>query len=402
MALFSYKGLKSNGQEVKASINADNESQAKQKLRNMGIMLISIKEEKADEGFKKKGLTLGSSISAEDLSLFTRQLSTLISAKITVVESLSALEEQADNQKLKIILSEVKQKVNEGTSLANALKDYPKVFSNVYTNMVDAGEQSGTLDVVLLRLAEFSEGQVQLKNKIKGAMMYPLIMIIIGTLMMGIIFVFVIPKITKIFVSMKKELPLQTKISIWISDFTKDYWWAVLIGIFVFWNIFVRYIATQKGEKRWHKLLLKLPVVGELVTMINVSRFSSTLSTLLQSSVPILTALKIVSNLIGNVHMQQAVLDARESVSEGQSLAGPLERSGLYPPMVTHMIRLGEKSGELEQMLGIVSTNYEDQVNTKLSGLTSILEPIMMVAMGGAVGFIIFSVVAPMMEINKI
>jgi general secretion pathway protein F len=402
MALFSYKGLKSNGQEVKASINADNESQAKQKLRAMGIMLISIKEEKADAGFKKKGVSLGSSISSEDVSLFTRQLATLIKARITVVESLSALEDQADNQKLKVILSEVKQKVNEGTSLANALKDYPKVFNNVYTNMVDAGEQSGTLDIVLLRLAEFAEGQVQLKNKIKGAMMYPLIMVIIGALMMGIIFVFVIPKITKIFVSMKKELPLQTKISIWISDFTKNYWWAIIVGIFVFWTVFARYISTKKGEERWDKALLKMPIVSDLVTMINVSRFASTLSTLLASSVPILTALKIVSNLIGNIPMKNAVLDARESVSEGQSLAGPLERSGLYPAMVTHMVRLGEKSGELEQMLGIVAENYEDQVNTKLNGLTSVLEPIMMVAMGGAVGFIIFSVVAPMMEINKV
>jgi len=402
MALFSYKGLKSSGQEVKASVNADNESQAKQKLKAMGIMLISIKEEKSDAGFKKKGVTFGSSISTEEVSLFTRQLATLIKARITVVESFSALEDQADNQKLKVILSEVKQKVNEGTSLANALKDYPKVFNNVYTNMVDAGEQSGTLDVVLIRLAEFSEGQVQLKNKIKGAMMYPLIMVIIGSLMMGIIFVFVIPKITKIFVSMKKELPIQTKISIWISDFTKDYWWAMLIGIFVFWNLFARYISTKKGEERWDKALLKMPIVGDLVMMINVSRFASTFSTLLQSSVPILAALKIVSNLIGNIPMKNAVLDARESVSEGQSLAGPLERSGLYPPMVTHMIRLGEKSGELEQMLTIVAENYEDQVNTKLNGLTSILEPIMMVVMGGAVGFIIFSVVAPMMEINKV
>ena len=176
----------------------------------------------------------------------------------------------------------------------------------------------------------------------------------------------------------------------------------MLVGIFVFWTLFTRYISTKKGEERWDKTLLKIPVVGDLVTKINVSRFASTLSTLLQSGVPILTALKIVSNLIGNIPMKNAVLDSRESVSEGQSLAGPLERSGLYPAMVTHMVRLGEKSGELEQMLGIVAENYEDQVNSKLNGLTSILEPIMMVIMGGAVGFIIFSVVAPMMEINSI
>lgn len=402
MALYSYQGLKDNGKEVKASINADSDSQAKQRIRSMGIMLISLKEEKSDSESKKTGISFSSSVSVQDLSVVTRQLATLIKAKITIIESLSALEDQTENKTLRIILSEVKQKVNEGSSLANALKDYPKVFNNVFVNMVDAGEQSGTLEIVLLRLAEFTEGQVSLKNKIKGAMLYPIIMMTVGALLMGIIFIFVIPKITKVFVSMKKELPLQTKICIWISNFVKDYWWAIIIGIFFFFSSFFKYISTKNGEKRWDKLVLKMPIVGDIATMINVSRFCSTLATLLSSGVPILTSLRIVSNLIGNVHMQKAVVDARDSVSEGGSLATPLERSGLFPPLVTHMIRLGEKSGEIQQMLQIVGQNYEEQVNTKLGGLTSVLEPIMMVGMGGAVGFIVFSVIVPMMEINKI
>jgi general secretion pathway protein F len=402
MALYSYQGLKDNGKEVKASINADSESQAKQRIRSMGIMLISLKEEKSDSESKKSGISFSSSVSVQDLSVVTRQLATLIKAKITIIESLSALEDQTENKTLRIILSEVKQKVNEGSSLAQALKDYPKVFNNVFVNMVDAGEQSGTLEIVLLRLAEFTEGQVSLKNKIKGAMLYPIIMMTVGALLMGIIFVFVIPKITKVFVSMKKELPIQTKICIWLSNFVKDYWWAIIIGIFFFFSSFFKYISTKNGEQRWDKLVLKMPIVGEIATMINVSRFCSTLATLLSSGVPILTSLRIVSNLIGNVHMQKAVVDARDSVSEGGSLATPLERSGLFPPLVTHMIRLGEKSGEIQQMLQIVGQNYEEQVNTKLGGLTSVLEPIMMVGMGGAVGFIVFSVIVPMMEINKI
>ncbi len=402
MALYSYKGLKDNGKEIKASINADSESQAKQKIRSMGIMLISLKEEKSETETKKSGISFTSSVSVQDLSVVTRQLATLIKAKITIVESLSALEDQTENKNLRIILSEVKQKVNEGSSLANALKDYPKVFNNVFVNMVDAGEQSGTLEVVLLRLAEFTEGQVQLKNKIKGAMLYPIIMMVVGALLMGIIFIFVIPKITKVFISMKKTLPLQTQICIWASNFVKDYWWAILIGIFILWNLFLKYISTKAGEERWHKALLRMPIVGDLVTMINVSRFCSTLSTLMGSGVPILTSLRIVSNLIANVHMQKAVIESRDSVSEGGSLATPLERSGLFPPLVTHMIRLGEKSGEIQQMLQIVGQNYEDQVNTKLGGLTSVLEPIMMVGMGGAVGFIVFSVIVPMMEINQL
>jgi len=401
MAIFNYSGIDRSGKEIKSTITAENASIAKTKLRSSGVMLLSIKEQKSKEA-KKKSSLIGPRINIQDISLMTRQLATLTKARIPIVEALTALQDQTENPQLKVILSEVKTKVNEGTSLAQALADYPKVFSNVYTNMVDAGEKSGTLDIVLIRLAEFSENQVKLGNRIKGAMLYPLIMIIMGTLMMGIIFVFVIPKITKIFISMKKELPLQTEICIWISNFLQNYWHACIIAIILGWAITKKYITTKNGEKIYHKLVLRLPIIGELARMINVARFSSTLSTLLNSGVPILAAMKIVRNLIGNVHMQKAVEEARISVSEGSSMIGPLIKSGYFPSMVTHMIKLGEKSGELETMLQIVADNYEDQVDVKLSGLTSTLEPIMMIVMGGAVGFIIFSVVAPMMELNQI
>ena len=232
-------------------------------------------------------------------------------------------------------------------------------------------------------------------------MTYPVVMIVFGSIMMGIIFVFVIPKITKIFVSMKKELPLQTEICIWISDFLKGYWWAVIFGVILTWIMFNRYISTKSGEKKWHALLLKMPIVGKLTTMINVSRFCSTLETLLSSGVPIITAMKIVMNLVSNVHIRSTIALAKDSVQEGGTIAKPLKESGLFPSMVTHMIALGERSGEIEPMLKIVAENYEDQVNSKLNGLTSTLEPIMMVAMGGAVAFIVFSVVVPMMELSS-
>ncbi len=401
MAIYNYSGIDRSGKEVKATVNAENISLAKTKIRNSGVMLLSIKEEKSKEA-KKKSSLIGPRINIADISLMTRQLSTLTKARIPIVESLNALQDQTENPQLKVILSEVKTKVNEGSSLAQALSDYPKVFTNVYTNMVDAGEKSGTLDIVLVRLAEFSENQVKLNNRIKGAMLYPMIMMIMGALMMGIIFVFVIPKITKIFISMKKELPLQTEICIWISNFLQNYWHACIVGCVLAWIMFKKYIATEKGEKVYHRTILKLPIVGELSQMINVARFSSTLSTLLNSGVPILASMKIVRNLIANVHMQKAVEEARIAVSEGSTMIGPLVKSGYFPSMVTHMIKLGEKSGELETMLQIVAENYEDQVEVKLSGLTSTLEPIMMIVMGCAVGFIIFSVVAPMMELNQI
>lgn len=404
MAIYSYKGLTSTGKEVKDSINAEGMAQAKQRLRSMGVMLIEIEEQKSSSSKKQSpsSFTFGKSVNTEELALMTRQLATLIKAKVQIVESFSALMEQTENPRFKVILSEIRQKVNEGSSLAQALNDYPKVFNNVYVNMVEAGEASGTLEVVLLRLADFTESQVKLARKIKSSMTYPVIMMVVGTLMIGIIFIFVIPKITKIFVSMNKALPIQTVISIWISDFLTNWWWAVIIGLFAAWHLFKKWKVTEKGRSRWDKFLLKAPIVSEIVMMINVSRFCSTLATLLNSGVPILVSMNIVKNLIGNVHMQKAVADSRDAVKEGASLAGPLIKSGLFPPMVTHMVRLGEKSGELEPMLEIVASNYEEQVDSKLSGLTSTLEPIMMVIMGLVVAFVVFSVVVPMMELNSI
>jgi len=401
MAIYSYKGLDRTGKEVKATVNADNVTIAKQRVKSQGIMLTEIKEQSSSSSKNSFVGSVGKQVNINDLSLMTRQLATLIKARIQIVEALAALMDQIDNPTLKIILSELRQKVNEGSSLAKGLADYPKVFNSVYINMVEAGEASGNLDVVLLRLADFTEAQVKLKNKIKGAMTYPIIMLVMGLLMVNVIFIFVIPKIAKVFNSMKKELPLQTKICISISEFMVEYWPGVLVGTFVFIYIFRKYLQSQRGIQRWHKIQLKLPLLGQLVKMINVGRFCSTLATLLNSGVPILASLNIVKNLIPNIYMRQAIEDARVSVSEGNKLDVPLAQSGYFPPMVTHMIRLGEQSGELEPMLQIVAENYDDQVQTKIEGLTSTLEPIMMVVMGGIVGFIVFSVVVPMMDINS-
>lgn len=401
MAIYEYKGLDRTGKEVKATVNSEGISQAKAKVKSMGVMLIDIKEKKSGANKAKGGFSFGDGISVEDLALFTRQLATLAKAKIQIVEALGALMDQTDHPRLKLILSEIRGKVNEGVSLAKAFSDYPKVFDNVYVNMVEAGEQSGNLEIVLLRLADFTEAQTKLKNQIKGAITYPVIMVIIGTLMFAVIFTVVIPKITKIFQSQDKALPLPTQICIWISDFLLGYWWAAIAGVVASWYLFNRYIHSPNGKPWWHRTLLRMPIIGELVTMINVSRFCSTLATLLNSGVPILTAMEIVKNIIANIHMAKAVDEAKVLVKEGGSMAAPLKASGYYPTMVTHMITLGEKSGELEPMLKIVSENYEDQVNNKLAGLTSVLEPIMMVGMGLAVGFIVFSVVIPMMELNS-
>lgn len=401
MPIYTYKGLDKTGKEVKSSISAESVISAKQKVRSLNVMLIDINEKKSKTS-SGSSFSFGKKISIDDLSIMTRQLSTLVKAKIQIVEALAALQDQAENDVLKVILSEVKQDVNQGASLAKALSKHPKVFTNVYVNMVEAGEASGNLEIVLLKLADFTESQVKLKRKIKGAMMYPVIMMALGTVLISGIFLFIIPKLAKTFTSMKKELPTPTKLSIWISEFLQNYWYVILIAIPLSFYIFKKYTATTSGERKWHMFTLKAPIFGKIVRMVNVSRFCSTLATLLNSGVPIITAMNIVKNLIPNVHMKETIDKSKEAVKEGMSIVGPLKESGYYPTMMTHMIGLGEKSGELEEMLIIVANNYEDQVDSEISGLSSLLEPIMIVGLGLVVAFIVFSVILPMMEMTKL
>ncbi len=404
MAIYSYKALDKTGKELKSTINSESEAGAKQKIRAMGLMLLEIKEKTARTNTKSGGFNFFNSkkVSVDDLALVTRQLSTLIKARIQIVEAFNAIINQIEHDYLKIVLSDVRTKVNEGSSLAKALADHPKVFDQVYINMVDAGEASGTLDIVLLKLADFKEAQVRLKNKIMGSMTYPLVMMFAGSAMITFIFTFVIPQIAKLFESSKKPLPGLTKITIWISNFLLNHWMALIIAIFVFIYIVKKYLNSQSGQKRWHTLQLKLPILGNLIAMINISRFTSTLATLLNAGVPILAALSIVKNLVPNILMKQTIEEARIAVSEGSSMTGPLLRSGYFPSLMVHMIKLGEQSGEIEPMLNIIADNYQDQVDTKLTSLTSLLEPAMMILLGGAVALIVFSVIMPMMELNKI
>ena len=404
MPVYSYKGIDGEGKQFKSSLSAESITDAKSRLRSEGVMLLSITEEKIQQ--KNEGSFFSFSfrkrVKVDDLALMTRQFATLLKAKIQVVQSLDALQDQVENETLRLVLSELKQKVNEGASLSKALKCYPKIFNSIYVNMVDAGETSGTLEVVLLRLADFTEAQVRLKNKVMGAMMYPVIMMVVGMILISVIFTFVIPKITKIFISTKKTIPLQTEIAIGISNFLQNYWWVCILGAFFSFWLFKKWSRTEKGMRRWHRIQLKIPYIGKLIMMISVSRFCSTLATLLNAGVPILVCMKIVRNLVPNVILKAAIEKVSENIAEGKSMAQPLKESEFFPPMVTHMISLGEKSGELLPMLKIIAENYEEQVNTRLEGLTAFLEPIMMVVMGLIVGFVVFSVVVPMLELNRI
>jgi len=276
------------------------------------------------------------------------------------------------------------------------------VFGTLYVNMIRAGESSGALDVVLYRLADFTESQARLRAKILGTLTYPAAMLVIASVIMGILFTVVIPKITKIFEDTKITLPWTTQFLIAFSTFVHDFWWALLLlaGLGVF--AFVRWRNTEAGRSRWDVMVLQAPVFGSLVRQVAIARFSRTLSTLLKSGVPLLTAMDIVRNIVGNSRLAEVVDQARESIKEGESIAAPLKRSGEFPPLVYHMVSIGEKSGQLEDMLANVANAYDSQVETRIAALTSLLEPFMIVFMGAAVAFIVFSILMPILQVNTI
>jgi general secretion pathway protein F len=329
-------------------------------------------------------------------------MAVLVHAGIPLVEALTALIDQVEHERLKRVISDVKQRVNEGASLADALAAHPKVFSTLYVNMIRAGESSGALDVVLVRLADFTESQARLRAKVTATMIYPIAMLVVGLLVLAALFTVVIPKITKIFEDTKATLPWTTKLLIGASTFMADWWWAVLIvaGLGV-WGFF-RWKATTAGRHRWDRFKLTVPIFGRLLRTIAIGRFARTLATLLKSGVPVLGAMDIVKNVVGNVRLAEVIEQARQAIQEGESIAAPLKRSGEFPPLVFHMVAVGEKSGSLEEMLGNVADAYEDQVETTVTALTSLLEPIMIIGMGVVVAFIVFSILMPILQINTL
>ena len=403
MAVYEYKGLTAEGKNVKGVRDADSARSLKAALRKEGVMITWFAEQAAAEA-QRRGVDLSryfSRVTIQDLSIFTRQLSTLLKAGIPLVDSLVALADQVENPKLQLVVQQVKQYVNEGGSLGDALAQHPKVFSPLFINMVHAGETSGALDIVLVRLADFMENQARLRNKITSALFYPVMMMIVGTLIVGLVFVFIIPKITKIFDDIKASLPLPTQILIGTSNAIKSYWWLFIIVGVGSWYLFKKWRNKPEGREKWDAFVLKSPVFGNVMRMVAVSRFTRTLSTLLKSGVPILQSLDIVKNILGNVILVRAVEDARDSIKEGESIAAPLKRSGQFPPMVIHMIQTGERSGQLEEMLSNIADAYDYQVETRLAVLVTLLEPVMIIGMAGVVLVIVLSILLPILKINE-
>ena len=332
----------------------------------------------------------------------TRQMSTLIAAHIPIVDTLSALIEQSQNPKLKSILGSIKEKVIQGGRLSDAMAGHPKIFSTIYLAMVSAGEASGSMEVVLQRLADLTEKSAALKSKILGALMYPLIMGFVGVSLMGFLLVYVVPKVTKIFEDQKATLPLPTKVLIFISHSLADYWYLfILFAIGVVFGL-RRFLKSKKGRRLYDRLSLKLPIFGNLFRLVAISRFARTLATMLASGVQLLKAMDIVKNVVQNTLLIEAIENTKNSVREGESIAEPLKRSGHFPPLVTHMISIGEKTGQLEGMMIRVADSYDAQVDNLVGTLTTLLEPIMILVMGGVVSFIVMSILLPILQLNQI
>jgi general secretion pathway protein F len=464
MAVFEYRGiLATSGKQVNGVRDADNAKVLRANLKREGILLTSAHEgEKAKKGARTSFDTasLFRRVNVGDVAMMTRQLATLVNAGIPLVESVGALIEQMDKLELKRVLTQVVDRLNEGSSLSKALESHGHIFSNLYVSMVAAGEASGTLEAVLERLADFMESQSKLRGKVAAALAYPALMVVIGSALITVMMVVVVPKVTAIFESLDRALPWYTQALIGssrlissnqmlgfvlalvtftvtrsalrdakpserakrmlfivgafasgglllLSAFAVESLGAYVVGIVLGVAVALAlawlngWLATPEGKVARDGFVLKMPVFGKLVQMLAVSRFSRTLATLLRSGVPLLKAMDIVKNVLDNAQLEKVIETAAGSIREGESIAGPLKRSGNFPPIVTHMIAVGERSGQLEQMLENVARAYDSQVETRVQALTSLLEPLMIVVMGGGVGFIAFAILMPLIQMNE-
>jgi general secretion pathway protein F len=412
MPVFEYKGFDASGGSVNGVIDADNSKGARTKLRKQNIFPTEVKEQ-TGEAMQGSGLNREINfaqyfefITARDISVMTQQLSVLINASVPMAEALGALVDQTEKNKVRVVLSKVREDVNEGLTLADAMAKHPKVFDTLYISMIRAGEKTGALGTVLQRLTKFADESVKLQGQIVGALAYPVLMACVGVLLIGGIFVGVLPQMRGMFDSFTNKkgedtLPLVTKIVFFFGDTLVAWGWLLpILAIGAFWA-FRRWVSTPEGRERFDGFKLWMPIFGRMNRLVAVSRFCRTLGTLLVSGVPIVTALGIVRAVVGNVVISDVIQKASVSIQEGQSIARPLKESEQFPPMVIHMIAVGERTGELEQMLNIIADAYESEVENTVKGAMSLLGPITILLMGAVVFFVALGLLLPMQQLSQ-
>jgi len=403
MARFFYKAKRGPAEEVSGRIEAENKDMALHKLTAMNLYPISIAEEDIGQSsFQNKALLHFKRVSIKDISVFTRQLSDLLEAGLPLVRALTVLNEQTASSQLRAIIGDLKSSIQDGNTLSESLAKYENVFSGLYVSMVRSGETGGGLERVLIRLAEFQEAQDELSTSVKRAMAYPALMATVGAATVFILITFVIPKIVSMFQDLNQTLPLPTAILLNISGFIRNFWWIIIGFVMLGYFLYSRFTASGEGRIFLDRLKLKIPVAGQLVLRAETARFARTLSTLLENGVPILNAFTVVIDIMENEILREEAKAAQKDIREGSSLAKGLSKGSHFPVFVTNMIAIGEESGTLEKALLKVAMSYEREVDKTIKMMTSLLEPLMILAVGLVLGFIVIAMLLPIFEISFI
>ncbi len=403
MTSYTYTAINAEGMEIDGVISAGDLAAAREQLRRHGLLAQQLSELDDGESLGQKRITLGKRVSPKALQIFSRQFATMIDAGLNVVQALVVLEDQTSDLSLAEVVSQLRHDVEAGLLLSEAMKRHPKVFSRLYVAMVEAGEAAGILDLVLDRVALQIEKQEAIRRRVKGAMIYPTMVLTFATLVLIGMLLFLVPIFVNIFAQLNGQLPTLTLIVVHASDLLRHYWFVILPLIFSSPFAFRWWKGTETGRKQWDRFLLRVPLrIGPTVRKVAMARFSRTLSTLVAAGVDIIKALEITGQAAGNYVVQSALEHVRERVHAGAGLSEPLADNEVFPPMVAQMMKIGEESGELEKMLGKIADFYEDEVDAAVASLTSIIEPLMMILVGGVVGIIIISMYLPMFKMLQL
>ena len=399
MPVYVWKGRTLAGETQAGEIDVARQEDAIEVLRKKKILVTSLKQKSGGFALPKLG---GSGVTTKDLAIFTRQFATMISAGLPLVQCLDILARQASKPSFGHVISEVTRDVEAGSTLSDALGKHRKVFDDLFRNMVAAGEAGGVLDEILMRLATYIEKADALKRKIQSAMVYPAVVLTVAMGATAFMLIFIIPTFAKMFTDFGGELPMPTRIVLALSGFLKSFWWAMLLVLVGAGVALQRYYSTENGRRVMDNAMLKIPVLGDVLLKGSVARFTRTLGTLIASGVPILSGLEITARTAGNKVISEAIMTARASIREGETVAAPLKTSGVFPPMVVQMISVGEQTGALDEMLTKIAVFYEAEVDTAVDTLTSIIEPVMIVVMGGIVGGMVVAMYLPMFKLISV
>lgn len=400
MPVYLWKGTDRNGKNQKGELEADTPAIARQLLVRKGITIKSVKPKPKD--ISEYIPALQPKVKEKDLVVFTRQFATMIDAGLPLVQALDILQDQQSNPTFKRVIKEIKQSVEEGATLSDAVRRHPKVFDHLFVNLVAAGEVGGILDVILNRLASYIEKLANLKKKVKGAMTYPGIVISIAIIVVAVILIFVIPVFAGLFKDAGAKLPAMTLFVMNLSDFAKSYVHWIVLGCVLLWMGIKQVRRTNRGRELIDRLLLRSPVFGMLIKKVSIARFTRTLGTMLSSGVPILDGLDIVASTSGNVVIENSIRKARNAIAEGRPVAEPLEETSVFPVMVTQMIAVGEATGALDTMLGKIADFYDEEVNTAVDSMTALLEPMLIVFLGVTIGFLLVAMYLPIFQIADV